>query len=105
MCVWVVGDATIKGSEKEHLLKQALYFKEIGFNLHDTMIYSKKVGVPRKFNRYYPAFLNICLFLVKEKPKTHNLIQDRKIFTCATLDRLKLRKTIGRNIKTIILLW
>ena len=30
--VWVVGDATIKGSETGTSFKQALYFKEIGFN-------------------------------------------------------------------------
>ena len=40
--VWVVGDKTIKGSESGTSFKQALYFKEIGFNLHDTMIYHKK---------------------------------------------------------------
>jgi site-specific DNA-methyltransferase (adenine-specific) len=40
--VWIVGDATIKGSESGISFKQALYFKEIGFNLHDTMIYQKK---------------------------------------------------------------
>ena len=39
--VWVVGDATIKGSETGTSFKQALYFKEIGFNVHDTMIYQK----------------------------------------------------------------
>ena len=39
--VWVVGDATIKGSESGTSFKQALYFKEIGFNLHDTMIFEK----------------------------------------------------------------
>ena len=41
--VWVVGDATIKGSETGTSFKQALHFKEIGFNLHDTMIYEKKI--------------------------------------------------------------
>ena len=40
--VWIVGDATIKGSETGTSFKQALYAKEIGFNLHDTMIYLKK---------------------------------------------------------------
>ncbi|MFZ4539544.1 DNA methyltransferase, partial [Propionivibrio sp.] len=39
--VWVVGDATIKGSETGTSFRQALFFKEIGFNLHDTMIYQK----------------------------------------------------------------
>ena len=36
--VWVVGDSTIKGSESGTSFRQALFFKEIGFNLHDTMI-------------------------------------------------------------------
>lgn len=39
--VWVVGDATIKGSETGSSFRQALYFKDLGFNLHDTMIYAK----------------------------------------------------------------
>ena len=39
--VWIVSDATIKGSETGTSFRQALYAKEIGFNLHDTMIYQK----------------------------------------------------------------
>src|SRR5271166_6587509 len=39
--VWVVADATIDGSETGTSFKQALFFKSIGFNLHDTMIYAK----------------------------------------------------------------
>jgi DNA modification methylase len=40
--VWIVGDATIEGTETGTSFKQALYFKEIGFNLHDTMIYHEQ---------------------------------------------------------------
>ena len=39
--VWVVGDAVIKGSETGSSFRQALYFMELGFKLHDTMIYEK----------------------------------------------------------------
>jgi site-specific DNA-methyltransferase (adenine-specific) len=39
--VWVVADATVNGSETGTSFRQALYFKECGFNLHDTMIYEK----------------------------------------------------------------
>ena len=39
--VWIVGDATIKGSETGTSFRQALYFMECGFKLHDTMIYEK----------------------------------------------------------------
>lgn len=54
--VWVVGDATINGSETGTSFKQALYFKEIGFNLHDTMIYEKVNPIPNASNRYNPSF-------------------------------------------------
>ena len=74
--VWVVGDATIKGSETGTSFKQALYFKEIGFNLHDTMIYEKPaLSFPDK-NRYYQAF-EYMFVLSKGKPKTFNQICDR----------------------------
>jgi len=74
--VWVVGDATIKGSETGTSFKQALYFKEIGFNLHDTMIYQKDACPFPETNRYYPAFEYMFVFS-KGKPKTANLIMDK----------------------------
>ena len=40
--VWVVGDEVVDGSETGTSFKQALYFKEIGFKLGDTMIYEKQ---------------------------------------------------------------
>ena len=51
--VWVVGDATIKGSETGTSFRQALYFKDIGFNLHDTMIYHKNNPVPNEAGKRY----------------------------------------------------
>ena len=45
--VWVVGDATINGSETGTSFKQAIYFQKIGFNLHDTMIFRKQNGKHR----------------------------------------------------------
>ena len=42
--VWIVGDATINGSETGTSFKQTLWFKECGFNLHDTMIWNKGGG-------------------------------------------------------------
>jgi DNA modification methylase len=75
--VWVVGDAVINGSESGTSFKQALHFKEIGFNLHDTMIYSKtSPGLPHP-NRYLASF-EYMFVLSKGKPKTVNLIKDRK---------------------------
>jgi len=59
--VWVVGDATINGSETGTSFKQALYFKEIGFNLHDTMIYKSKKP-PLTHNRYEQEFEYMFIF-------------------------------------------
>jgi site-specific DNA-methyltransferase (adenine-specific) len=70
--VWVVGDATIKGSETGTSFKQALYFKEIGFNLHDTMIYQKNSYPFTPVNRYYQQFEYMFVFS-KGKPKTYNI--------------------------------
>jgi len=68
----VVGDATIKGSETGTSFKQALYFMEIGFNLHDTMIYHKDNPPPvGGNNRYYQGFEYMFVFS-KGKPKTFN---------------------------------
>jgi DNA modification methylase len=67
--VWVVGDATIKGSETGTSFKQALYFKEIGFNLHDTMIWRKPNPMPYiKKDTYTPSF-EYMFVLSKGKPK------------------------------------
>ena len=74
--VWVVGDATIKGSETGTSFKEALYFKEIGFNLHDTMIWEKTGMLPTQ-DRYYNVFEYMFVFS-KGKPKTMNFICDHK---------------------------
>jgi len=70
--VWVVGDATIKGSETGTSFKQALFFKEIGFNLHDTMIYETEKP-PLTHKRYEQKFEYMFIFS-KGKPKTFNPI-------------------------------
>lgn len=74
--VWVVGDATIKGSETGTSFKQALYFKEIGFNLHDTMIYRKSNRPPLNHPRYEQEFEYMFVFS-KGRPKNVNLITTR----------------------------
>jgi len=71
--VWVVNDSTINGSESGTSFKQALFFKEIGFNLHDTMIYQKNNYVPLTHNRYEQSF-EYMFILSKGRPKTFNPI-------------------------------
>lgn len=74
--VWVVGDASVDGSETGTSFRQALHFKELGFNLHDTMIY-EKTGVRPSTGRYYQVFEYMFVFS-KGTPKTFNPICDRE---------------------------
>ena len=76
--VWVVGDATVKGSETGTSFRQALYFKEIGFDLFDTMIYAKPPRGAVGNNKTYWQTFEYMFVLSKGKPKTINLIIDRK---------------------------
>lgn len=76
--VWVVGDSTIKGSESGTSFRQALFFKEIGFILHDTMIYEKNSpAYPARAdgNRYTQIFEYMFVF-AKGRVKA-NLICDK----------------------------
>ena len=67
--VWVVGDATIDGSETGTSFRQALRFKEIGFRLHDTMIYTKDQLAFPETTRYYQGF-EYMFVLSKGMPMT-----------------------------------
>ncbi len=73
--VWVVNDATIKGSETGTSFKQALYFKEIGFNLHDTMIFQKTNPIPQIYRKRYNGTFEYMFVFSKGKVKTHNAIK------------------------------
>ena len=72
--VWVVGDATMNGSESGTSFKQALFFKEIGFNLHDTMIYKKANAMPNANSKRYRQCFEYMFILSKGEPNTFNPI-------------------------------
>ena len=84
--VWIVGDATVNGSETGTSFRQALYFMECGFRLHDTMIYKKKNFVPLTHNRYEQAFEYMFVFS-KKKPKAFNSIKELSIYPGMVNDR------------------
>jgi site-specific DNA-methyltransferase (adenine-specific) len=76
--VWVVADATIKGSETGTSFRQALYFKDCGFNLHDTMIWEKPTFTATGALRVrYGQVFEYMFVLSKGIPKTFNPIKDR----------------------------
>ncbi len=78
--VWVVGDSTSKFNESGTSFKQALYFKELGFNLLDTMIYYKQNYAPAypTLRRYANQFEYMFIFS-KGRPSTFNPIQKPKV--------------------------
>jgi site-specific DNA-methyltransferase (adenine-specific) len=74
--VWVVGDATIKGSETGTSFKQALYAIECGFNLHDTMIWQKDGGGAVGSQKCYVQNFEYMFVFSKGKINTVNRIRD-----------------------------
>ncbi len=77
--VWVVGDEVVDGGETGTSFEQVLYFKEIGFNLHDTMIYEKNSSTfPARVdgNRYTQIFE--YMFVFNKGKLEANLICDKK---------------------------
>jgi len=105
--VWVISDATIEGSESGTSFKQALFFKEIGFKLHDTMIWRKPDAKPLTHNRYEQSFEYMFIFS-KGKPKFFNGIKDKpnrwvgmnNHGTCRDVNGTMKRKS-GHNSKVI----
>ena len=77
--VWIVGDATMKGSESGTSFRQALGFMEGGFKLHDTMIYEKNTSSfpARRTGKRYTQIFEYMFVFCKGKIKTGNLICDK----------------------------
>jgi site-specific DNA-methyltransferase (adenine-specific) len=98
--VWIVGDQTIKGSESGESFRQALYFKELGFNLHDTMIYMKDSCPFPQANRYNQIFEYMFIFS-KDKPKTFNPIK-RKNNYGNMVKKTSYRQKTGETKQAII---
>ena len=90
--VWIVNDSTINGSETLTSFKQAIYFNEVGFNVHDTMIWRRRT-LPQNSTRYEPAFEYMFVFS-KGKPKTFNPIKKKALY-----EESRKKKTYHRNGK------
>jgi DNA modification methylase len=77
--VWVVSDATKNGTESGTSFQQALYFKNIGFNLHDTMIWDKGTFTATGTLKYrYASVFEYMFIFSKGTLKTFNPIKDKK---------------------------
>lgn len=81
LVVWVVGDETVNGSESGSSFKQALYFMECGFKLHDTMIYEKNSSSfpARRTSKRYSQIFEYMFVFVKGKIRNDiTLIADKR---------------------------
>ena len=73
--VWVVGDAVKDGSETCTSFRQAIHFVELGFSLHDTMLYFAEKPLSND-NRYQQCFEYMYVFS-KGSPAVFNPIVDK----------------------------
>lgn len=95
--VWVVGDATNKGSETGTSFRQALFFKECGFDLYDTMIY-QKTGTPFPQKTRYNQTFEYMFVFSKGKPNTFNPIMKKNVTAGAVRHSRKFRNPNGEMI-------
>lgn len=109
--VWVVADQTMDGSESGESFRQALGFMEVGFKLHDTMIYAKDPRYTQK-NRYGNSF-EYMFILSKDTPKTFNPIKratinkgfDKFVTNRNYFGELKGRKYTSRDETPLYNIW
>lgn len=80
--VWIVGDATINGNKTLTSFRQALYFQEAGFLVHDVMIWQKPNSAhpaPRNGKRYSNIWESMFVFVKGKKIRQDiTLIADKK---------------------------
>jgi len=95
--VWVVGDATNKGSETGTSFRQALYFMSCGFDLYDTMIY-QKTGTPFPQKTRYNQVFEYMFVFSKGKPNHFNPIMKKNITAGAVRHSRKFRNADGEMI-------
>lgn len=84
--VWVVADATVNGSETGTSFRQALRFMEIGFRLHDTMIYKKSGSGPNIHHPRYGHCFEYMFVLTNGTPAVFNAHKRRKNTTAGKYD-------------------
>lgn len=98
--VWVIADATIKGSETGTSFRQALHFIDVGFNLHDTMIWNKQnCSAVGSMKRYENTFEYMFVFS-KGKLKTANIIKDKPNKRAGEIQNGSIRERDGSVKKT-----
>lgn len=92
--VWVVADAVVDQGRTGTSFRQALGFMELGFRLHDTMIWHKGTFTSPQTNRY-PNSFEYMFVLSKGAPICHQ-IKDRPNRKAGTRSTHTMRKANGQ---------
>ena len=74
--VWVVGDKIVKGDKSLTSFKQCLFFQQIGFKVHDVMIYQKK-NTPFMRSNAYTNCYEFMFVLAKDRVVTFNPLKTK----------------------------
>jgi len=110
--VWVVGDKIKNGDRTLTSFKQCIYFQEVGFNVHDVMIYQKKNTPFMRSNAYTNCYEFMFVFS-KEKVNTFNPLKTKtarhgveKLVTNKKADGIN-KKVVGelKEEKTLTNIW
>lgn len=100
--VWVISDPTIDGSESLASSLQKIYFRRIGFNIHDTMIWNKdQYSSPGDLSVRYGQVFEYMLVLSKGIPRTFNPIMDRKTIHGGVPQHGRVRNPKGDGLRKV----
>lgn len=72
--VWIVGDSIKNGNRSLTSFRQGIFFQDMGFNVHDVMVFEKKNTFYSGNGRYTNCY-DFMLILSKGKPKTFTPLQ------------------------------
>lgn len=95
--VWIVQEQIIEGSESGTSSYQRLYFKRIGFCLHNTLTMSVLGHHLPEMNRYGRP-LEYAFVLSKGKPRSINIIKDKRNSTAGEDIDPSIRQPDGRLV-------
>jgi len=90
---WVVADE-IEGGYSGTSFRQALYFQELGFRLHDILIMTRSGGRYAGGNRY--GIVEFAFVFSKGRPRSVHLIRDKENKHAGLLRRFKARTPDGK---------
>lgn len=75
---WVINDKVKDSDRSAESFRQCLFFKHIGFNFHDVIIWNKRSSNFKPRSNAYNNIFEFIFILTKGKQKTFNPLCDKK---------------------------